>query len=169
MTGFMGTGKSLVGKILAKKTGLIFVDTDELIVEQAGKSVNSIFEEDGEWIFRQIETKVILGICKNKGQVISTGGGAVTVEGNLNIMKESGLLVALTASPDAILNRIKDEGHRPLLKADNSKRTIEELLFKRQVFYKQADVIIDTTDISPDVVAEKILKLKLPDRLKWKQ
>jgi len=165
----MGTGKSVVGKILAKKTGLTFVDTDALIVEVAGKSINSIFEEEGEGIFRQIEAQVLSEVCKNKGQVISTGGGAVTVEGNLKIMKESGLLVALTASSDTILNRIENEGHRPLLKTDNSKQSIKELLLKRQAFYNKADIVIDTTNISPDAVAEKIIKLKLPDRLKWKK
>lgn len=165
----MGTGKSAVGKIIAKKTGLTFVDTDALIVEVAGKSINSVFEEDGEGVFRKIETQVLQRACKDKGQVISTGGGAVTIEDNLRAMKDSGLLVALTALPDVILNRIEKEGHRPLLKINNSKQKIEELLLKREEFYKKADIIIDTTNISPDAVAEKIIKLKLPDRLKWKQ
>ncbi len=169
LTGFMGTGKSVVGKLVAQKTGLIFVDTDEMIVDIAGKSINSIFEEDGEGVFRQIETQVLSEACRNNGRVISTGGGAVTIEGNLRIMKDSGLLVALTASSDTILGRIEDEGHRPLLKMDNSKQKIEELLLKRQAFYKKADIVIDTTNISPDAVAEKIIKLKLPDRFKWKQ
>ena len=169
LTGFMGTGKSAVGQILAKKTGLAFVDSDDLIVKAAGKSINSIFEEDGEGVFRQIEAKVISEVCKNKGQVISTGGGAVTIEDNLRIMKDSGLLVALTATPDVILSRIEKEGHRPLLKKDNSRQKIEELVLKREEFYKKADFTIDTTDISPDAVAEKIVKLKLPDRLKWKR
>ena len=165
----MGTGKSVVGKILAKKTGLIFVDTDALIIEVAGKSINAIFEEDGEGLFRQMETQVLSDVCKKRGQVIATGGGAVTIEDNLRIVKDSGLLVALTASSDTILNRIEDEGHRPLLKMDNSKQKIEELLLKRQAYYKKADIVIDTTDISPDAVAEKIIKLKIQDRLKWKQ
>ncbi len=169
LTGFMGTGKSVVGKLVAKKTGLIFLDTDEMIIKVAGKSINSIFEEDGEGAFRRIETLVLSEVCKNKGQVIATGGGAVTIEDNLRIMKDSGLLVALTASPDTILNRIEDEVHRPLLKMDNSKQKIEELLSKRLAYYKKADIVIDTTDISPDAVAEKIIKLKVPDRLKWKQ
>lgn len=164
----MGTGKSVVGKIIAKKTGLTFVDTDALIVEAAGKSINSIFEEDGEEAFRQIEAKMISKACKDKGQIISTGGGAVTIEDNLRIMKESGLLVALTASPETILNRIENEGHRPLLKNENPKEKIEALLIKREAFYKKADIVIDTTNLSPDAVAEKIIKLKLPDRLKWK-
>ncbi len=68
-----------------------------------------------------------------------------------------------------VLRVIEDEGHRPLLKIDNSKQKIEELLLKRQPFYKKADIVIDTTNISPDAVAERIIKLKLPDRLKWKQ
>lgn len=164
----MGTGKSAVGGILAEKTGLTFVDTDALIVEKAGKSINSIFEEDGEEGFRQIEAKMISKACKDQGQIISTGGGAVMIEANLCIMKESGLLVALTASPEAILDRIENEGHRPLLKNDNPKQKIEELLLKREAFYKKADIVIETTSLSPDAVAEKIIKLKLPDRLKWK-
>ena len=165
----MGTGKSVVGKLVAQKTGLIFVDTDEMVIEVAGKSISTIFEEDGEEAFRQIEAQVLSEACKNKGRVISTGGGAVTIEDNLRIMKDSGLLVALTASSDTILSRIEHEGHRPLLKIDNSKQKIEELLLERQTFYKKADLIIDTTNITPDAVAEKIIKLKLPDRLKWKQ
>ena len=126
----MGTGKSVVGKIIAKKTGLAFVDTDALIVEVAGKSINAIFEEDGEGVFRKIEAQVLQKACKDEGQVISTGGGAVTIEDNLSNMKDSGLLVALTASPDVILSRIEKEGHRPLLKKDNSRQKIEELLLK---------------------------------------
>lgn len=168
LTGFMGTGKTVVGKLIAEKTGLIFVDTDALIVEAAGKSINSIFEEDGEDAFRRIETQVLSEACKNKGRVISTGGGAVTIEGNIRVIKDSGILVALTASSDTILNRIEDEGHRPLLKTDNPKQKIEDLLLERQAFYKKADIVIDTTNISPDTVAEKIVNLKVPERLKWK-
>lgn len=169
LTGFMGTGKSVVGKIIAKKTGLAFVDTDELIVDKAGKSISSIFEEDGEGAFRQIEAQVISEACKIKGRVISTGGGAVTIEDNLRIMKESGVLLALTASSDVIMKRIENEGHRPLLKDDNSKKKIEELIFSREPYYKKADIVIDTSNLSPNDVAEKIIKICGPGRLKWKQ
>lgn len=159
LTGFMGTGKSAVGKALAKFSGFEFVDTDEIIEKKTGKSISNIFKEDGEKRFREIESEIISEACKGEKQIISTGGGAITSQDNLEKMKSTGSLVALTATPDEIFERVKNETHRPLLNHENPKEKIKELLKKRLPYYLQADLIIDTEGKKPEKIARDIMKL----------
>lgn len=157
----MGTGKSVVGKIIAERLCLKFVDTDDLIESKTGKTISEIFDGEGENKFREIESEVISEVCSGIGQVISTGGGAITIERNLDVMKKAGPVVALKASVDEIFSRVKGEEHRPLLNTEGPQDRIRELLEKREPHYAKADITVDTTGKSPEIVAGEILeKLK---------
>ncbi|MEK6657616.1 MAG: shikimate kinase [Nitrospirota bacterium] len=159
ITGFMGTGKTTVGKRLSEEYNLEFIDTDELIEKKAGnKKVNKIFAEFGEAHFRKLEKEVIREIAEKKDAVIATGGGAIVDKKNLAVLKKcSSIIICLTSRPDVIVLRTRNEkGARPLLNSDNPLIKIEELLKKRVDAYSKADVIIDTSDLTPDEVIIKI-------------
>jgi len=149
LIGFMGTGKTSVGRRVAQSLDFQFVDTDALIVESEGKSIQSIFEELGEAAFREIETRVLAECCLNNQQVISTGGGVVTREVNHPILAGGGYVIWLKASPEVIYERVKRSQERPLLKTDNPQMTIKNLLESREPLYEKcADLTIVTDDLS---------------------
>ncbi|MBI5043392.1 MAG: shikimate kinase [Nitrospirae bacterium] len=158
ITGFMGTGKSTVGKMLAEDYGLDFVDTDELIEKKAGgKRISEIFEESGEAYFRKIENDIIRDVSLRENTVISTGGGAIADKENLALLKRKSIIICLTARPEVILERIrKEEGIRPLLKVEDPLKRIKELLDSRREAYMRSDIIIDTSDLTPGEAAKKI-------------
>lgn len=156
LTGFMGTGKSSVGRHLAEGLGLGFVDTDDLIEERAGLTVSEIFERFGEGRFRALEREVIQGLSTQCNLVIATGGGAIMDGENLSNLKRCGVIICLTASPDTILSRIGEGDERPLLSGLDKKRAIISLLKKRGPFYSKADFMIDTTDRQVEDVVKEI-------------
>jgi shikimate kinase len=158
LIGFMGTGKTTVGKILAKKLGMNFVDVDELIEKTTGLKISAVFARFGEAYFRDIETEIIKSITKDSSQVIATGGGAVLRDENLNALKSNGVVFCLTASEELIFDRIKDNNERPLLQVENPKEKIKELLAKRMPRYMMADFIINTDGLTQEEVSEKIIK-----------
>ena len=159
LVGFMGTGKTSAGKLAAKKLDLKYVDTDEEIEKQAGITVSEIFSNFGEPYFRDLETKTIKEISKGGGQVISCGGGAVLRDENIKNLKVGSIVVCLSASPEAIFERIKHETHRPLLQVPDPKKRIRELLAERAPHYAKADETIDTTNLTVELVAAKIIEL----------
>ncbi len=159
LTGFMGTGKTAVGQSLAKKLSLRFVDTDQLIEEEHGQTITEIFEKKGEVIFREYERKVVQKILGEKGIVMATGGGAVIDPDNLKAMKERGVLIALSASAEVILERVSRLGNRPLLKSKDQMETIRNLLSRRSPYYRQADHIIDTTGKTVEQTVQELTKL----------
>jgi shikimate kinase len=149
LIGFMGTGKTTVGKRVAQSLNFQFVDTDALIVEKEGKSIQAIFEEVGEAGFRKIETRVLSECCHHGEQVISTGGGVVTQEVNHPILTHGGYVIWLKASPEVIYERVRRSQERPLLKTENPQSTIRNLLESRETFYEKcADLTILTDDLS---------------------
>lgn len=155
LTGFMGTGKSTVGKLVAEKLGRPFVDTDEEIVKQAGKAIPEIFAQAGEAVFRHMERRVCRFFAGQSGYVIATGGGMLVDEGNRAVMLTSGLVVCLNGSPEAIQQRLQtDHTERPLLKGD-----WQSLLEKRRPAYNTIPNQIDTNDRSPAQIAEEIVGL----------
>ncbi len=157
--GFMGVGKTVVGKALAEMTGMAFVDLDEEIVERAGRTIPEIFEE-GEVAFREIERGITQEIAARDGQVIACGGGTILEADNLSSLKRNSILVLLTAEPEMILKRVMAEGDvRPLLNGEDKLQRIESLLEARNSAYTQAaELILDTSRITPEQVAEKILE-----------
>jgi shikimate kinase len=157
LTGFMGTGKSTVGRVLAQLLGYVFVDTDNLVAQRAGKPVSLIFAEDGERTFREWEASITEELVPHRGLVIATGGGLFTSERNAEMLEGTGPVFCLAAKPKEILKRIKASGeHRPLLDAENPQQRLEELLAERAPIYEKYEQI-DTSGKSPDRVAKAIL------------
>jgi len=159
LIGFMGTGKSAVGKLLAKKAGFVFVDLDKLIEKEAGLKIPYIFEKYGEAYFRNLEKKAILSLKTMHKAVVATGGGAVLDPLNMTAMKGSGLVIALDANLETLWKRLKTSTKRPLLKVSDPKRRMEDLYYKRRPFYSQAHYIIDTSGKTVNDVAQEILNL----------
>ena len=150
LIGFMGTGKTSLGKLLAEKLGRGFIDIDQKIEQDAGLSIPQIFEKYGEKYFRELEKNAVKEITQRRGLVIATGGGTIKDEENLRLLKNSGVIVCLTTEPEEILRRTERRGERPMLDAEEDRlTTIKKLLAERQQFYSQADYTIDTTDWSP--------------------
>lgn len=156
LVGFMGTGKSTVGHLLASMLHLRFLDTDALIEERAGRRIAEIFATDGEAAFRQMESEICADLAQKEGCVISTGGGMVVNPANLASLKEHALVVCLWASAETIYNRVKNQGHRPLLKTADPLARIQELLTQRAPFYRQADVLLNCEQRSPREVAQHV-------------
>ncbi|MEA5113509.1 MAG: shikimate kinase [Geobacteraceae bacterium] len=157
LTGFMGTGKSSVGKLLAKRLGYRFRDMDDMIVSRQNMSINEIFEKYGEIHFRTLEAEAIRSISEERGMVVSTGGGAVISKENRNMFRNIGLIVNLSASPEVILERLAQDDGRPLLSGSKDIATIDRLMKEREPFYSDADIRIDTTGKKLDDVAREIL------------
>lgn len=158
LTGFMGTGKSKIGKRLAKKLRMSYLGTDELIERREKDSISAIFKKKGEEYFRRLETKVVKEVALLDNSVISTGGGVVLREQNIRLLKKNAFIVCLFASPEVILKRTKGDDNRPLLGVNNQKKRIEELLAIREPYYEKADFSIDTSTLSSEEVVGKIVK-----------
>ncbi|MDR0617422.1 MAG: shikimate kinase [Endomicrobium sp.] len=160
LTGFMGTGKTQVGKILSKKLKLNFFDTDGLIEEKIGLQISDIFKKFGENSFRQMEADIVKEISKTDTAVISCGGGTVLNKENIAILQEKGIVVNLYASTKVIYERIKNNSDRPMLKCQNSLIKIEELLQIRKEAYANCDFSFNTDEFSIlEVVSGLINKL----------
>ncbi|RME79875.1 MAG: shikimate kinase [Methanobacteriota archaeon] len=161
LIGYMGVGKTSVGKELSKKMSLTYVDTDDVVVEIAGKDIPSIFNDDGEIAFRELEIEAVKRVCSKKGCVVSLGGGAVLNYINVLRMKKTGTVVLLKASPEEIVRRLEGDGSRPLLNGltnDEKIAKIREMLSYREPFYERAaDDIINTDGKTVDEIASKIM------------
>ncbi|MBF0519004.1 MAG: shikimate kinase [Nitrospirae bacterium] len=159
LIGFMGTGKTTAGKILAKELGMKLVDVDEEIESETGMTICDIFKEHGEPSFRDKETEMAKKISSGGGGlVISTGGGIVLREENIACLRQNGLIVCLMATPETILQRTKDSTDRPLLKVENPYEKIKELLNQRDVRYRNSDITIETDGKSPMMIAHEIIE-----------
>jgi len=158
LVGFMGSGKSTVGHLVAGRLGFQFVDTDKLIESQAHKSIAEIFAQDGESVFREHERQVVTGLASLTKTVISTGGGLVANAENLASLKQHALVVCLWATADTIWERVHHQSHRPLLRVPNPREKIRQLLLEREPFYAQADVMIRTDDRPIREVVQHVLQ-----------
>ena len=159
LVGFMGCGKSTVGRRLASITGHRFVDADELIIKDQGKSIAAIFAESGEEVFRQIEERILADLVGVAGIVLSTGGGAILREANLESLKKTGIIIWLDAQPDVLFERAMRSGRRPLLQTDHPRQAFDTLLATRRPIYESlADLRFDSTGIDHEEVARKVLE-----------
>lgn len=158
LIGFMGTGKTRIGKMLAKRLNRPMVDVDRYIEVSAKKKISEIFRKDGEAFFRNLEKEAIHEICERQAIVITTGGGAALNPENLTTLKSSGWVVGLSASPETIYCRVKDSNHRPLLDGKDKLKEIERLLEIRKPYYEKADFYFETDGKSPAQMADIILK-----------
>ena len=144
LSGFMGCGKTAVGRIVAKVAGFEFLDTDQFIEKHVGKSIPRIFEEHGEETFRRYEREVVMRLAERENTVIATGGGLLVDAENMDTMKQYAMVFCLWASPESIWRRVKGQSHRPLLNTDNPKQRIIELLEERKAAYSRSDMLINT-------------------------
>jgi shikimate kinase len=156
LTGFMGTGKSEVGKKLAIRLDRKFIDTDVLIEREAGTSISRLFADEGEAHFRTLEQQAIARACLEDGVVIATGGGAMVNEVNARRLKASGTVICLTAAPEVILARVQGNLDRPLLQGRDPLTKIRALLTARAQAYPEADLTIDTSCLGVDDVVEAV-------------
>jgi shikimate kinase len=160
LIGFMGTGKTAVGRLLADKLGKEFIEMDALIEKKAGKTIPTIFGNDGEIRFRELEIEAVAALEGKKNAVIACGGGVVLNTINVLRLKKECIVVCLTASPGVILQRTSDDkGSRPLLAVADREKQINELLSYREPFYERAaDLKIDTSILSVASVTGKIIE-----------
>jgi len=159
LVGFMATGKTAVGRELARKKKWQFLDLDELIELKEKRPIADIFAKNGEPYFRRIEHEALKQVSREKNFVIACGGGIVINQANIKIMQDTGIIICLTAMPEVILKRACAYSHRPLLNVAEPKKQIELLLKLRAPYYAQADKTIDTSKISVKEVVDKILKI----------
>ena len=154
----MGSGKTTVGKQLAKRTRMDFLDSDHLIEERCGVSISTIFDIEGEEGFRKRETKMLAELCERTGVILATGGGAIASEENRIILRKSGFIVYLKTSIETQLARTQRNQNRPLLENVDAERKLTQLMEERGSLYEQeADLIVSSGDRVVAKVVEEIL------------
>ena len=158
LIGFMGAGKTTVGKALAERSGWPLLDTDQLIIEKAGMTIPEIFEQSGEEGFRRIESEVLAELLEQTDHtVISVGGGLPLREENRAVLSRLGTVVYLDVSEATVWNRLKDETDRPLLKVENVRAKIREMLTYRRPIYEQAaHITISVDEKNPGQIAAEV-------------
>ncbi|WP_428542393.1 shikimate kinase [Profundibacter sp.] len=142
LVGMMGAGKTAVGKALAERLSVPFLDSDDEIVKAANMSIAEVFERDGEVFFRARETEVITRLLEEKTGILSTGGGAFLTERNRNVIADKGIAVWLRADLDLLWARVRHKNTRPLLRTDNPRETLRELCKAREPLYAKADLAV---------------------------
>jgi shikimate kinase len=158
LIGFMGTGKTVTGRALAKQTGMDLVDMDSMIEARQGKTIPEIFAQDGEPAFRAMERELVRELSRRSGLIISTGGGVVLNPENITDFEKCGLVVCLTASPQTIFQRLENDTSRPLLSGDK-KTQIVALLEKRKPLYDAIPHQINGDHLNPEERANAIIRL----------
>ncbi|WP_378956332.1 shikimate kinase [Pelosinus sp. sgz500959] len=158
LIGFMGTGKTTIGRLLASRLGRPFVDSDKKVEHENGMTIREIFERHGEAYFRQKEKDMIARLSRYNNAVIATGGGVVLSSENMRRLKKNGVIIALTASVETILERTSRRNTRPLLLDFFAREQIvDKLMSERYELYQKADFSIDTNGNSPQHVINEIM------------
>lgn len=164
LVGFMGTGKTAIGRKLADRLNKKLLEMDELIVKKAGKSIPSIFAEEGEIRFRELEMQVCKEVSMQRDTVIACGGGVVLNKLNIDYLKQTSIVICLKSSPEVIFERTMKDGKekRPLLNKPNPMQEIKDLFDFREPFYNAAtEYQIDTSNLAENEVVERIVELYL--------
>lgn len=160
LVGLMGCGKTSVGKLVATKLNLTFIDIDDIIEKTENKLISKIFETDGETYFRKIEVETIAKYSQYNSQVISTGGGAPQNPLNIENLKSNGILFYLYAPVEVLYKRLLNEiDNRPMLHTENPQNKLMELLNKREPYYLQSHYKIDTSDKTITEVSNELIKI----------
>lgn len=158
LVGMMGAGKTTLGKALAQKTGLEFVDTDRMVVERTGVPVATVFEFEGEQGFRRRESAVLAELAARSGCVVATGGGAILAEENRRAMRASGTVIYLRARLESLWERTRHDASRPLLATADPKGTLAALLVERDALYREtAHIVVETGSQSAASLAARVL------------
>ncbi|SIQ65716.1 shikimate kinase [Rhizobium sp. RU35A] len=155
--GLMGAGKSAIGRIVAQQLAMPFVDTDAEIERVSRMTIPELFAAYGEAEFRALETRVIERLLKSGPRVVSTGGGAFINERTRAVIRSGGLSLWLRADLDVLWDRVNKRDNRPLLKTENPKQTLENLMHQRYPIYAEADVTVESRDIRKDAMAHEVL------------
>ena len=146
LVGFMGTGKTSIGRRISSQLRMRYVDTDEIVERNSRRRISDIFAEDGESAFRELESEAVRNVSKLHNHVISTGGGVVLREANMTELKRNGVVFCLTATPEEIYRRVGHQTHRPLLQAPDPLTKIQSMLTERHPYYAEvSDHMISTT------------------------
>jgi shikimate kinase len=159
LVGFMGSGKTSVGKVLARKLRADFVDVDERIERAAGKAIRDIFAAEGEPAFRERERAALREALSVPGRVVATGGGAFLDEGNRALLSAYAPVVYLEARPETLLARLPEDSDRPLLRGDDRGRVVRDLLARRAQGYRKADHTVATDGLAVGEVADRVVEL----------
>jgi shikimate kinase len=158
LIGFMGSGKSTIGRLVARRLRFQFLDTDRVVAERARMTIPEIFERHGEPHFRERETAVLESLLTVKRHVFATGGGIVTQPRNIPLLRELGLVVLLSADPEEIYRRVSRNAGRPLLQVENPKERVLEMMAERRPLYEAAAQFeVDTTTLRHDEVATLVI------------
>jgi shikimate kinase len=158
LIGFMGAGKSTVGRLLARRLGRCFVETDDMITGREGRSIPEIFGSDGEERFRQLEAETLDALALKSGNVIATGGGLPCRDGHMTRLRELGTVIWLKSAAGVAFDRARRSGARPML-AGRSREEVDALYRQREPYYQQAHVAMDTTGLGVDQVVGRLLSL----------
>ncbi|WP_283609487.1 shikimate kinase [Faecalispora anaeroviscerum] len=158
LCGFMGCGKTTVGQVLAQKSGRSFLDLDQYIEQQQGKTVSQIFADDGEATFRRLENEAARELSRKDNLVIATGGGTVLKEENAALLRETGVIVLLNASLETLERRLDGVSNRPLLQRDDRQEFLRDLYARRIPLYRAAAQLCVEADGDPETVSEHILQ-----------
>ena len=159
LIGFMGSGKSTIAKFLAKETQKELLEMDETIEAEEGCSINQIFEVHGEEYFRDLESQLVARIAERGGSIVSCGGGAILREANILKMRENGVVIYLSATPETIYKRVCNSTNRPLLNGNMNVEYITQLMEKRLPRYEHAaDIVIDVNDKEKSDIVVEILQ-----------
>ena len=159
LTGFMGTGKTVVGRLSAERLGLAFIDADEAIESTAGKTIDQIFADQGESYFRLLEREFATHGHPAEGVLVACGGGLVTQPGLLDLLRPKGLIICLFASVETILARTASDGDRPLLKVADRGARVRELLEERAPMYRRAGESVRTDHLTIYEVADRVCRI----------
>jgi len=157
LIGFMGTGKSSVGRLVADQLHFTFLDTDDVIIARAGKPITDIFAQEGEAVFRERESRLVEELTHRTRTVIATGGGLPVNPANLASLKTHALVICLWSSPEKIWERVRSQAHRPLLNESDPLEKVRSLLAVREPSYRQADVLVNTEMRSLREVAQQVI------------
>ncbi len=159
LIGFMASGKTAVGRRLARRLGYGFLDTDQLIENEIGCTIAQFFEIKGEAAFRHLETKLADHLSSLRNYVVATGGGILTTPGNLERLQKAGMVIFLKADQEEIIQRLERDVNRPLVKKGNLRETVERLNAERLPEYSRSDLIIDTRNKGVNRVSGEIIRL----------
>jgi shikimate kinase len=157
LIGFMGCGKTTVGRVIAKKIGYMFIDTDAMVERASGRAIPEIFAIDGEDEFRRLETEAVLKAAGSKCAVIAAGGGVPLRIENMAALRAGGVLVYMRVPPDRILRNTARDSSRPLLNRPNKKEAVLKMIESRRPYYEAADIALDLSGCTINKAADKII------------
>ncbi|MBK5243700.1 MAG: shikimate kinase [Eubacteriaceae bacterium] len=159
LIGFMGTGKSTIGPLLAEKLGYQFIDTDTMVEEGLGMKISEIFKNQGERCFRDVEHRALKKALAMEKVVISTGGGAILLKENRKLLEENAFVVSLNCQPETIFQRLQGDQSRPLLKSIDPLTEIKKIMANRHEYYEECDFQISTEEWTTKECCQKIIKV----------